>query len=295
MSAGEGRTGWIALIRILPRSTLSHLVGRLAAVPLPRWLRGPVWRGFARAVGADLAEVRDPLEEMPALQDFFTRALRDGARPVASERDAFVSPCDGAWGEAGRVESGRLLQVKGRDYSLAALFDDAELAQRFEGGAYATFYLAPRDYHRFHAPCDLLIERAVHVPGGLWPVNRIGLTGVPDLFARNERLCAHAVLGGERLGGEPDLVMVAVGATLVGRVRLAFDDLVTHQRGAARSERRYVSGVAMARGQEWGRFEFGSTIVLVAAPGLIDLSPRASGSPVRLGERIGALSPQADG
>jgi len=294
MSSQTGRTGWIALIRLLPRSALSHLVGRLAAIPLPRPLRAPLWRGFAGLVGADLGEVRDPLETFDCLQAFFTRALGDGARPIDDAPDSLVAPCDGAWGESGRVESGRLVQVKGRHYLLAKLLDDETLAARFEGGAFATFYLSPRDYHRFHTPCAVKVLRAVHVPGGLWPVNRIGVEGVADLFARNERLCAHMAIDGASGATEPDLVMVAVGATLVGRVRLAFDDLITHRPGASRTERRYDGGVPFERGVEWGRFEFGSTIVMVAAPGVVDLPPRPPGTPLRLGERIGRLGPRRD-
>lgn len=301
MASQQGRVGWIALIRLLPRSALSHAVGRLASVRVPRWLRGPLWRGFASVVGADLSEVRDPLDDFDCLQGFFTRALREGVRPIDDDPEAFVAPCDGAWGESGVIESGRLLQVKGRTYALADLLDDPALAERFEGGAYATFYLSPRDYHRFHAPCALRVRRAVHVPGGLWPVNRIGVEGVADLFARNERICAHMTIDREDGTGGVDLVMVAVGATLVGRVRLAFDDLVTHRRGAARSERDYrespggasgSGGIAVGRGEEWGRFEFGSTIVLAAAPGAVELSARASGTALRLGERIGRVSGQ---
>ena len=101
MASQQGRVGWIALIRLLPRSALSHAVGRLASVRVPRWLRGPLWRGFASVVGADLSEVRDPLDDFDCLQGFFTRALREGVRPIDDDPEAFVAPCDGAWGESG--------------------------------------------------------------------------------------------------------------------------------------------------------------------------------------------------
>ena len=235
-------------------------------------------------VGVDFGEARDPIESFASLQDFFTRALKDGARPIDPDPRALVAPCDGFWGESGTVESGTLLQLKGRPYSLAALLGDEEEARRFEGGPYATFYLSPRDYHRFHAPCDLRIVRAVYVPGTLWPVNRAGLEGVPSLFAENERIGAFAEP--TRAPGAA-LCMVAVGATMVGKVRLAFDDLTTNELGRTVVRRAYVPARDVAKGGEWGRFEFGSTIVLLASRGSIELRCEPPGSVLRLGRRIG--------
>lgn len=288
MAGRTGRSAWLALIRILPRSALSHAIGRIAAWRVPRPLRAGVWRTFAALVGADLAEVREPLHHFASLQAFFTRELKPGVRPLPTDPAAFVSPCDGAFGESGRVEAGRLVQVKGRTYALADLLGDPGLAPHFEGGAFATLYLAPRDYHRFHAPCDLRVRGVVHIPGALWPVNRIGVESIADLFAVNERICASMDCADKDVAGAPpDLVLVAVGATMVGKVRLVFDDLTTHRPGARRTERHYPEGIPFARGDEWGRFEFGSTIVLVAAPGIVELAARPPGTPVRLGERIG--------
>jgi phosphatidylserine decarboxylase len=275
----------LEILRRLPRSWLSRAAGSFASLHLP----APIVRAeiacFARAVGVDLSEVRDPLDSFDSLQAFFTRALRDGARAIDPADDAVVAPCDGAWGESGEVASGQLLQVKGRPYALAELLASHDDAQAFEGGAFATFYLAPRDYHRFHAICDARVERARYVPGTLWPVNRMGLHGVDGLFAQNERIAV--TMRARR--GDALLCLVAVGATLVGKIRLRFDDLATNRRGARAEERRYPDGIPLAKGEEWGRFEFGSTIVLVAAPGAVALEGRPPGSPLRLGERIGTL------
>ncbi|MFN8641475.1 MAG: archaetidylserine decarboxylase [Candidatus Binatia bacterium] len=275
----------IALLRALPTHALSHAAGWLAARRLPAPLRAPAMRAFGSAVGVDFDEVGDPLSSFESVQAFFTRRLRDGVRPIDAAPLAVVSPCDGAWGAAGRVEGGQLFQVKGRQYELAALLGDAQAARRFEGGPFATLYLSPRDYHRFHAPCAGRVRRATHRPGALWPVNRIGVEGIAGLFAVNERLCAFLSVA----GASEDLCLVAVGATMVGKVRLAFDDLTTNRRGAAPEMRAYGEGVALAKGEEWGRFEFGSTIVLVAAPGLLALDVQPPGTPVRLGQRIGTL------
>ena len=278
----------LGALRRLPVHALSRAAGRAASLRLPAPLRRPAYRAFARAVGADLAEVRDPLDSFASLQDFFTRALRDGVRAIDPDPAALVAPCDGSWGEAGRIADGQLLQVKGRPYSLAALLGDEAAAKSFERGWFATFYLAPCDYHRFHAPCDGYVVRAVHLPGSLWPVNRIGLEGVPGLFAENERICA---LVRRRADGGEALALVAVGATMVGKVHVVFDDTLTTNTGdRAPRWRHYAVPPRLVKGAEWGRFEFGSTLVLAAAPGALEIAPQPPGSVLRLGTRIGTLA-----
>jgi len=274
----------LALLRLLPQHALSRLAGRAASLRLPRALRRPVLSAFGRTFGVDFGEVVGSLESYASVQEFFTRPLPRGARAIDPAPDAVVAPCDGFWGMAGRVERGTVLQVKGRPYSLAALLADAEAARAFEGGWFATFYLAPRNYHRFHAPCAVRVERAVHVPGALWPVNRIGLEGIDALFASNERICAYMQAETGRL------CLVAVGATMVGKVRLTFDDLVTNSGARSPVARDYGSAAArLAKGEEWGRFEFGSTIVLLAAEGALRLEAQPPGTELRLGARIGTL------
>ncbi len=278
----------LAALRALPKNAMSRLAGRAAGWRLPGPLQRLEIRAFARAVGVDWNEVRDPIGSFPTLQDFFTRQLKEGARRVDPAPDALVAPCDGFWGAAGIVERGALLQVKGRPYSLDALLGDGAEAGRFEGGAFATFYLSPRDYHRFHMPCAGRIARASYLPGTLWPVNRLGVEGVPGLFAENERLCVYLRVGPLEEGGT--ICMAAVGATLVGKVRVEFDGLTTNAPGAAAETRRYPEpGRRFEKGQEWGRFEFGSTIVLIATADLLRIDARPPGSVLRLGERIGTL------
>jgi len=279
-------------LRGLPLHLLSRAAGACASLRLPSPLQRAQIRLFGRLVGVDFGEVGDPIEAFPSLQAFFTRRLADGARPIDPDPEAIVAPCDGAWGAAGTVRRGMLLQVKGRPYSLGALLGSDADAAAFEGGSFATFYLSPRDYHRFHAPCDARVVRARYIPGALWPVNELGVQGVEGLFAQNERICAFMRV--ERGGISSTLCAVAVGATLVGKIRLRFDDLSTGARGGS-AERAYPdAGHALAKGEEWGRFEFGSSLILVAAPGLIRLDAQAYGAALRLGTRIGtARAPRA--
>jgi phosphatidylserine decarboxylase len=274
----------LAVLRRLPLHALSRAAGHAAAWQLPGPLQRAEIRLFGAAVGIDFSEARDPISAYPSLQAFFTRALRDDARPIEAAEDAVVAPCDGSWGAAGTVQRGELLQVKGRPYSLGALLGDAALAATFEGGGFATFYLSPRDYHRFHMPCRARVLSAVHLPGSLWPVNRIGVEGVPGLFAENERIVTSFET---RTGAR--FAIAAVGATLVGKVRVVFDDLCTRAGSTPRARSYSERALELAKGQEWGRFEFGSTLVLVASPAAFGLELASPGTPLRLGRRIGTL------
>ncbi len=285
----------LALLYVLPKNGISRIAGWIASRHLPGPLQRFEIKLFARVAGVDLSEAKEPIEFHDSLQQFFTRALRDGARPIDGDSRCLVSPCDGAWGEAGRIERGLLLQVKGRRYAVAEFLADEDLARRYEGGSFATFYLSPRDYHRFHTPLAGRFRRVDYFPGSLWPVNAIGLRGVDRLFARNERICAYFDVGAGATGGgrEPELesaeiALVAVGATMVGSIHLSFDDLTSnlgHRRPEHREIGDHVPG--FERGEQWGHFEFGSTIVMLTPPGLCQLEPRPVGETLRLGQVIG--------
>ena len=292
-AAASGLRGWgrilLVFLYLLPKNGLSRLAGRVASLRLP----GPVQRAeirlFARLAGVNLEEARDPIDTYSSLQLFFTRALRDGARPIEGDSMSLVAPCDGAWGAAGRIDAGTLIQVKGRTYPVAEFLGDAELAERYEGGWFATFYLSPRDYHRFHTPTAGRMVRIDYHPGSLWPVNAIGLRGIDRLFACNERICAYLDTdqGDGGTSAQP-IVLVAVGATMVGSVRLTFDDLRTNV-NAGRVERREFADPApkFVRGEQWGHFEFGSTIIMLVPPDLFEIHPQPVGSSLTLGEVIG--------
>lgn len=284
----------VAMMSALPLGAVSRLAGRIARLRLPAPLQRAQIRVLGRLFGVDFGEVADPLGSFTSFQDFFTRQLRDGVRPIDSSPDALVAPCDGAWGASGRIEGGQLLQIKGRPYSLARLLGSEEDAKRFEGGWYATLYLAPRDYHRFHTPCAVEVRAARYLPGTLLPVNAIGLEGQEGLFSENERICAHMALAPFVASAEPALCLVAVGATLVGSVKVTFDDLRTNRPGGEPMHRTYAPGeIRLEKGAEWGRFEFGSTLVLLATAEAMTLDSPPAGTLLRLGTRIGTLAGMA--
>ncbi len=273
----------------------SALVGWGAGKSVPARLRGLAYRAFARVVGANLDEVELELGRYPSLGDFFARKLRDGARVVDTAPDAIISPCDGVLAARGVAAAGALVQAKGRMYQLAELVADAALASRLTGGAYATIYLSPRDYHRVHAPLDARVVGYDYLPGALWPVNPRVAARRDGLLARNERVVIRMNAGA--LG---DVALVMVGAGGVGNIRLApglsgpsgpAGDSAGWR--AAREPRRVeLTGVSVARGDELGAFRLGSTVVLVFEPDKVELAGQL-GDQVRFGQRIGHRSDSA--
>jgi phosphatidylserine decarboxylase len=274
---------FIAALRLLPKNALSRAVGAATRVPLP----GPVGRGvmqaFARRYRIDLTECGE-LSGFRTFGEFFARPLRPGLRPVAPGEDVVVSPVDAVVSEAGVAEAGRLVQAKGIDYAASALVGDEKVGARLAGGRYVTLYLSPRDYHRIHFPLGGRVLGWRYVPGKLWPVNPASVRTVPGLFTVNERL---VTLLDSPLGL---VAVVAVGATVVGRVRASFDPAVpvTNLSGAGPRSSDYARPIPVAKGQELGAFEMGSTVILLFEPGRVAFAPSvAPGARVRVGEAIG--------
>jgi phosphatidylserine decarboxylase len=259
---------------------LSRLAGHLSDLPLPRPLRVPVIRAYARAFEVDLDEAALAPEAYPTFNAFFTRRLRAGARPIDAASGVVVSPSDSRLSSIGRVpEDGRLEQVKGETYGIDALVGSPEDAARFRGAAHATLYLSPAMYHRVHSPVEGVIVAWRYVPGRLFPVNAVGVRSVPGLFTRNERV---VVLVDTAAHGP--VAIVLVGAANVGRIGLAFTDLVTN-RGHAPGVFRPPAAIPIQRGDELGTFSLGSTVVLLAADlGLVPVA--RPGQIVRVGQAL---------
>jgi phosphatidylserine decarboxylase len=265
---------------LLPKQALTRFAGVVAGhrggaatTALIRW--------FIRRYGVNMAEAAQPDPAAYAsFNDFFTRALRDGVRPLAQAD--LVCPVDGAVSQFGRISDGRIFQAKGHDYSATALLGgDAALAAHFHGGHFATIYLSPKDYHRIHMPMAGRLLRMVHVPGDLFSVNPVTARGVPGLFARNERVvCVFD-------GPHGPWVNVLVGATIVGSMATVWHGVVNPPRSGALRQWSYADQqVALPQGAEMGRFLLGSTVVMLfpASPGLRFNPAWASGAAVRMGQ-----------
>jgi phosphatidylserine decarboxylase len=259
---------------------LSRLTGRLSDLPLPPAVLAPAIRAYARAFGADLSEAAQPPAAFASFNAFFTRQLRPGVRPIAGGEGVVVSPSDSRLRAIGPVPpDGRLEQVKGSSYSVEALLGSAEDAAPFRRAVCATLYLSPAMYHRVHSPVDGRVRAWRHVPGRLFPVNGAGVRSVPGLFTRNERVALF--VDTEAHG---PVAVVLVGAANVGRMSLAFTDLVTN-RGRPAGRVVPPEPVPIRRGDELGAFNLGSTVVLLLAdPGLV--ATAAAGDLVRVGQAL---------
>jgi phosphatidylserine decarboxylase len=267
---------------LLPKGVITRLAGRVATAQrgaattrLIRW--------FVGRYGVDMAEAAEPdIAAYKSFNDFFTRALKPGARPLAQAD--LVCPVDGAISQFGRIRGEMIFQAKGHDYSARALVGgDAELAARFANGHFATLYLAPKDYHRIHMPCAGRLTRMLHVPGALFSVNPTTARGVPGLFARNERVVC--VFEGAGKAADP-FVLVLVGATIVGSMATVWHGVVNPPRPGRLREWRYDDPVIeLAQGAEMGRFLLGSTVVLLYPEGGLQFNPAwMPGAAVRMGE-----------
>ena len=258
------------LLRVLPRTGLSHAVGRLCERPLPPRVARAVTGAYIRAYGVDMQDVAEGAYE--TFDAFFTRPLRSGARTIAAA--AVVSPADGELTASGVVDSTSQIVVKGRPYDLAELVGDPAQAAALAGGSFAVIYLSPRDYHRVHCPVDGRLTRARGISGDLYPVNSIGENHVPNLFVRNQRVAL--TIDSPSVG---PVVAVLVGAMIVGKITISAIEANETPLGIYRFE----PPLGVHRGDEIGMFHLGSTVVLLT--GQSARLTRAHG-PVRCGQSL---------
>lgn len=283
---------FVALQYVLPQHWLSRATGWLAECRIG-WLKNALIQAFIRRYDVDMSEAADPdPRSYPHFNAFFTRALKPGARPLDLSPDAIMCPVDGVVSEVGRIENDRILQAKGQDYSLLQLVGDAELAEAFRGGQFATLYLSPRDYHRVHMPIDGTLSHMLYVPGKLFSVNQATADRVPALFARNERaVCLFDTDVGP-------MAMILVGAMVVAGIETVWAGQVAPPPRQLRRQDYCTlpAPIRLQRGEEMGRFKLGSTVILLFPPGPVRWAEGlASCTPVRLGQRLGQLSMHESG
>ena len=270
---------------LLPKKALTVFAGWVAGARGGPWTTALI-RWFVRRYQVNMAEAANPdLASYPTFNEFFTRPLKPGARPLADA--AFICPVDGAISQFGPIAQDQIFQAKGHHYSTTALVGgDAALAAQFDNGSFATLYLSPRDYHRIHMPCDGTLTRMIYVPGELFSVNPTTARGVPGLFARNERVvCVFDSAHGP-------FVLTLVGATIVGSMATVWHGQVNPPRSPQICEWHYDAGaVVLRKGEEMGRFMLGSTVVMLFAKGVVNFNPAWSAArAIQLGEAMGSAA-----
>ncbi|HET9864572.1 MAG TPA: archaetidylserine decarboxylase [Steroidobacteraceae bacterium] len=283
---GAAGRAFVTLQHLLPQHGISRLVLQATRSRAPAF-KNALIRLFVRGFKPDMADaaLTEPTA-YPSFNDFFTRALRAGTRPVDADPAAVVSPVDGTVSEAGTLTADRLLQAKGHEYSLRALLAGRDAwARSFAGGTFATIYLAPYNYHRIHMPLAGKLRESLYVPGRLFSVNSTTARLVPGLFSRNER-----VICGFDSAGMP-WALILVGAFNVGSMATVWHGDVTprhHREVTALPVTDLLAPVTLDKGAEMGRFNMGSTVILLFPPGAVDWQPSlAAGRVLRMGERIG--------
>ncbi len=272
---------FMRLMALLPKSALSSAVGTVARARAPASLHRWAMRAFAKRYCVALEEAEYHFQGYPTFADFFSRRLKPGLRPIEPGEHAVISPVDGTVSQAGYASGGQCLQAKGIGYSLEELLGSAPAAQPFAHGSFATFYLAPRDYHRIHAPLAGRIEGYTYIPGQFWPVTPRSVRSKNALFCVNERLITFLATRAGRCA------VVKVGATCVARIRASYGEVLTHS-GKPGVVHRFSVPMDVKKGDELGAFEMGSTVILLFEKGRVRWDESLTeGATVRMGRRIG--------
>lgn len=276
-------------LAVLPHQLLSRLVRSATRWRSDCW-KNPLIRQFIRHFNVDMSQAEAAnAEDYADFNSFFTRALKPGSRTFPENQHAIVSPVDGRVSQVGDIHAGRLIQAKGQDYSLAALLgNDRERAAEFDNGKFATLYLSPRDYHRIHMPCPGQLLETTYIPGRLFSVAPHTTRAIPGLFTRNERLVTLF----DTPAGPMALIMV--GAIFVSCMETVWSGLVNPSMGMrlqrTRHDRKDSPAVDLRCGEEMGRFNMGSTVILLFGPNRIDWARELQpGAPVQLGQQLGQL------
>jgi phosphatidylserine decarboxylase len=273
-------------LKLLPRKRISRALGRIAASAPPAGALERAIDLYVRVYSLDLSEAEIPEDGFRTFDEFFTRRLKPGARPIEGDERVMVSPADGSVEDVGPIEAGALLHVKGQEYDVGELLGDPSDAARFAGGSFAVVYLSPRDYHRVHAPVSGRVSMVRHVGGTLLPVNRFGVASFPGLFARSERVAVF-----QQTEHHGEIATVLIGAIGVGRISVSFDPTVMTNVGRGPVTQRYALSRAphLARGDELGIFHLGSTAVVLTGPEAKSSFRAQAGDVIRMGRALADL------
>ncbi len=250
-----------AITRFLPKNHLSYIVGKFVHLKLPAFLNTWIIATFAKAYHINLSEAELPLEAYPSLGEFFIRKLKPGIRPVGSTWA--LHPADSVITQAATMSEGKLIQAKGKTYSVEQFTSDPDAKTKWDQGTFLTYYLCPTDYHRVHSPVTGTIKKVVHIPGALWPVNSWSTSTINELFSINERMFVEIETDRGLVG------VMFVAATNVGQIILSFDSKIVGNQFKTTKPVETFYDLKIKKGDELGAFRMGSTIVMLYAKGVL--------------------------
>jgi phosphatidylserine decarboxylase len=277
---------FIALQYLLPQHALSRLAGFLAETKIT-WIKRAFINWFIQRYNVDMSIAAEPnANTYQNFNDFFTRPLADGQRPITEDTNAIACPADGCISQIGAINNGYIFQAKGQEYNLLELVGgDIDIAKQFVDGSFATVYLSPKDYHRVHMPLGGTLQIMTHVPGDLFSVNETTASHVPRLFARNERVVA---LFNTEHG---PMAVILVGAMIVASIETVWAGLVTPKKKQIQTTHyNNTDDIYLEKGEEMGRFKLGSTAIVLFGKGAAEWNnDLVANSPVMMGEKMGDL------
>jgi len=274
---------FVGLQYILPKHLLTALIYRISRSEI-NWWKNLAIKNFIKAYNIDMQDYGNTNQhDYASFNKFFTRAINPSARPIVIEKNVLASPVDGRVSQAGPIKSGRIIQAKGFDYSVRQLLGDSKWASNYTEGEFSTIYLAPFNYHRIHMPCDGLLKKMRYIPGKLYSVNQATTENLENLFAKNERvICEFETTHGL-------LSMVLVGALFVGSIETTWAKEITPNKNRVIQDFNYSDNpIYLKRGEEMGRFNMGSTVILLSENSNIHFEKIDKS--VMLGEQIARIA-----
>lgn len=267
---------------LLPKQMLTVIFGWLAKKQLgivTTW----IIQGFSKLYKIDLSEAQiSDVKEYKTFNDFFARELKQDARPIDTSTNSVVMPADGVISQFGSIQDNLLLQAKGHFYTLDSLLAcHPDMIKFFKNGAFATTYLSPKNYHRFHMPCDGILREMIYVPGSLFSVSKATTECIPNIFARNERvICLFETDFGP-------MAQILVGATIVGSIEVTWEGLITPPRDGIMKRWTYSGEVKLSKGEDMGCFKLGSTVITLFASNAVEFDSHLKiGDQVRVGQKL---------
>jgi phosphatidylserine decarboxylase len=268
-----------SILYVLPKNLISYLFGLLASVTWPGFIVRQVIEAFAKIYKIDLYEAEKNISDYKSLDDFFTRKLKVGIRPIGK---GVVHTADADLTQQGQLDNGTLIQAKGKNFLLKEFLKLDHVTHKLFDGKFFTYYLCPTDYHRVHSPVDGKITEIHYIPGKLWPVNKWSVSNIKNLFAINERVVVII----ETLQGTCALVMV--GATNVGKMTVTFDkDIMTNKLFDRKPiYKKYEKSIPVAKGQDLGAFHMGSTVVMIYEKSFFGSDAKFASGKVRMGDSL---------